>query len=64
MKSYSSWEIIEILREDGWYFVGCRGNHHFFEHPTKRGKISVPHPRKDTPIKTALSIFKQAGIKI
>ncbi len=62
MKSYSSWEIIEILRNDGWYEVGCEGDHHHFNHPTKPGKVTVSHPRKDMPVGTVKSIFRQAGI--
>lgn len=63
MKSYSSREIIKLLKEDGWYEVGCDGDHHQFKHPTKKGKVTLPHPKKNIPIKTQLSIFKQAGIK-
>ncbi len=35
MKSYSSREILEILKKDGWYEVGCDGDHHQFKHPSK-----------------------------
>ncbi|WP_418791711.1 type II toxin-antitoxin system HicA family toxin [Phosphitispora sp. TUW77] len=30
----------------------------------KKGLITVPHPNKDLPIKTAKSILKQAGLKL
>ncbi|ATW25551.1 type II toxin-antitoxin system HicA family toxin [Candidatus Formimonas warabiya] len=62
MKSYSSREIIKILEDDGWYEVGCVGDHHQFKHPTKPGRVTVTHPVKDIPIKTLKSIMKQAGI--
>jgi predicted RNA binding protein YcfA (HicA-like mRNA interferase family) len=39
------------------------GSHHQYKHPTKPGKVTVPHPRKDLPIGTARSILKQAGIQ-
>lgn len=63
MKSYSSKEVIEQLKNDGWYEVGCDGDHHQFKHPTKKGRVTVTHPRKDIPIGTLKSIEKQAGIK-
>lgn len=62
MKSYSSREVIKILIADGWCEVGCVGDHHHFKHPTKVGKVTVTHPRKDIPIKTLKSIEKQAGV--
>ncbi|MDD4587549.1 MAG: type II toxin-antitoxin system HicA family toxin [Heliobacteriaceae bacterium] len=64
MKSYSSREIIKILINDGWYHVNTVGDHHHFKHPTRSGKVTVTHPKKDVPLKTVLSIFGQAGIKI
>jgi predicted RNA binding protein YcfA (HicA-like mRNA interferase family) len=62
-KIFSSKEVIKTLEEDGWYLVRASGSHHPFKHPTKTGKVTIPHPRKDFPIKTVKSIFKQAGIK-
>ena len=62
MKSYSSREVIDILKNDGWYEVGCDGDHHQFKHPTKKGKVTITHPRKDFPIGTIKSISKQPGI--
>ena len=64
MKSYSSREIIQIIIENGWFYVNCVGDHHHFKHPTKKGKVTVTHPVKDVPIKTVKSIFKVAGIII
>lgn len=64
MKDYSSREIQKILIEDGWYEVGCVGDHHQFKHPTKTGKVTLTHPRKSIPIGTLKSIQNQAGIKL
>ena len=47
MKSYSSREVIKILKKDGWYEILCSGSHHQFKHPTKKGKVTVKHPDKD-----------------
>lgn len=64
MKKYSSREIIKILKSNGWYEVNCVGDHHQYKHPTKKGRVTVPHPKKDMPLGTQKSILKQAGIKI
>lgn len=63
MKSYSSREVIRILNEDGWYEVACVGDHHHFKHPTKKGRTTVTHPKKDIPIKTLKSIQNQSGVR-
>lgn len=60
-KSLSSREIIKMLEEDGWCFVGATGDHHHFKHPTKPGKATVTHPVKDMPLPTLRSIYRQAG---
>ena len=44
MKSYSSREIIKLLKADGWYEVNVTGSHHQFKHPTKKGRTTVKHP--------------------
>jgi predicted RNA binding protein YcfA (HicA-like mRNA interferase family) len=36
-------DIIRELEADGWYFVGASGSHHHFKHPTKPGKVTLPH---------------------
>lgn len=59
----NSREIIKILEKDGWYLIGVTGSHNHFKHPTKSGKVTVPHPKKDLPKGTVNSIRKQAGIK-
>lgn len=64
MKSYSSRELVKILLADGWYEVACVGDHHQYKHPSKKGKVTIPHPKKDLPKKTVKSIFKQAGIDL
>lgn len=61
--SYSSRDVIKMLEEDGWYFIRCRGDHHYFKHPAKPGKVTVPHPVKDLKKTVFGSIIKQAGLK-
>ena len=36
MKSYSSREVLRLLKNDGWYEVNCSGDHHQFKHPIKK----------------------------
>lgn len=58
----NSREIIKLLEKDGWVKCHQKGSHCQFKHPTKKGKVTVPHPKKDLPKKTVASIFKQAGL--
>lgn len=62
MKSYSSREVISLLKEDGWFEVKCVGDHHPLKHVLKPGKVTIPHPVKDIPIRTLYSISKQSGV--
>lgn len=61
-KSYSSREIIRILKDDGWIHKNTEGDHYHFVHPTKKGKVTVPHPKKGLKRRTTKSIFEQAGL--
>jgi len=60
---YSSEEVLQLLREDGWYDVDKEGSHLQLKHPTKPGKVTVIHPKKDLKKTTYFSILKQAGLK-
>jgi len=65
LKGYSSKQIIKILIKDGWYSYGkATGSHHAFKHTFKKGKVIVPHPKKNLPIGTLKSIERQAEIKL
>lgn len=63
MKSYSSREVIAMLKQDGWYLFNIVGSHHHFKHPTKKGKTTVKHQSKDIPPATLKSIAAQSGLK-
>ncbi|MBK8317125.1 MAG: type II toxin-antitoxin system HicA family toxin [Betaproteobacteria bacterium] len=58
-----SQKLIRMLEVDGWRQARVVGSHHHFKHPTKRGLVTVPHPKKDLPVGTVNSILKQAGLK-
>lgn len=60
----SSHEVLRKLKADGWYEVATRGSHLQMKHPTKPGRVTVPHPKKDLPVGTVKSIERQAGVKL
>jgi predicted RNA binding protein YcfA (HicA-like mRNA interferase family) len=55
----NSRDIIRRLEQEGFALVWVRGSHHRFKHPDGRN-VSVPHPRRDIPLGTVFSIYKQA----
>ena len=57
-------DIIRELKRAGWYEVSQAGSHKQFKHATRKGRVTVPHPKRDMPIGTLKSIEKQAGIKL
>jgi hypothetical protein len=59
----SSSDIIRLLIDDGWLLDSTKDSHHHFKHPEKKGKVTVPHPKKDLPLGTVNAILKQAGLK-
>jgi predicted RNA binding protein YcfA (HicA-like mRNA interferase family) len=62
--NHSSRDIIAVLLNDGWFLAGQTGSHRHFKHPTKPGKVTVPHPKQDLPLKTIKSIEKASGLKL
>ncbi|MGH7248797.1 MAG: type II toxin-antitoxin system HicA family toxin [Pseudomonadota bacterium] len=56
-------DVIRELEPDGWYFIGATASHHRFKHPTKPGKVTLQHPRKDLHPKTLKSIYRQAHLE-
>jgi predicted RNA binding protein YcfA (HicA-like mRNA interferase family) len=60
----TSREILAALKANGWYEVAQRGSHLQLKHPTKPGRITVPHPKRDIPIGTLRNIERQAGIRL
>ena len=57
----NSGKLIRMLKKDGWVHVATRGSHRQFTHPTKPGRVTVPHPTRDIPRGTVASIYRQAG---
>jgi predicted RNA binding protein YcfA (HicA-like mRNA interferase family) len=57
-------DVLRTMLADGWRRVAQKGSYVQLKHPTKPGRVTVPHPRRDMPIGTLRSIEKQAGIKL
>lgn len=59
----SSREVIKIITADGWYQIKANGgSHKQFKPPEKKGRVTVPDPKKDLCNETVKSIMKQAGL--
>lgn len=59
----SSRQIIRTLQQNGWVEVARVGSHVQLKHPSRPGRVTVPHPRKDLPTGTVKSIEKQSGLQ-
>jgi len=55
-------EIEKVLLKDGWVFKEAKGSHYQYVHPSKRGKVTVPHHPGDIAPIIVKSIFRQAGL--
>ncbi|MCK1338328.1 type II toxin-antitoxin system HicA family toxin [Bradyrhizobium sp. 38] len=60
----SSRDIISALHKDGWVQVAQKGSHVQFRHPSKKGRVTVPHPKRDIALGTLKSIEQQSGLKL
>jgi predicted RNA binding protein YcfA (HicA-like mRNA interferase family) len=60
----NSREIIRMLEQGGWVHVAAKGDHWQFKHEDRRGRVTVPNPKRDLPLGTLKSIEKQAGLKL
>lgn len=57
-------KLIKALELEGWHHVGTTGSHHHFKHPSKHGKVTVPHPVHDLPIGTVRQIYRLARLPL
>jgi predicted RNA binding protein YcfA (HicA-like mRNA interferase family) len=57
-------EVIRQIEAHGWRHVRTRGSHRQFNHPIKRGVVTVPgKPNDELAPGTLNNIWKQAGLK-
>lgn len=54
--------MLRDLQRDGWREKARRGSYLQLVHPTKPGKVTLPHPKKDLPLGTVRNIYRQAGL--
>lgn len=57
-------QIIKTLKAEGWFEVNRVGSHVQMKHPTKPGRVTVPHPKRDVAIGTLRSTENQFGITL
>jgi predicted RNA binding protein YcfA (HicA-like mRNA interferase family) len=60
----NSRKVISAIEQAGWVHVATSGDHWNFKHPTRPGRVTVPHPKRDLPIGTLGSIEKRSGVKL
>lgn len=60
--SKNSRQVIKVLNRKGWVFKNAVGSHNHYVHPELKGKVTVPHPKKDLGKKTFNNILSQMGI--
>jgi predicted RNA binding protein YcfA (HicA-like mRNA interferase family) len=57
----NSRDVIKRLEAEGWVLSHAKGSHYQFTHPSRPGRVTVPHPKKDLPIGTLRNIYRQLG---
>jgi len=57
-------DLLRIIKADGWRLIAQKGSHRQFKHPTKKGRVTVPHPVKDLPQYLVKSIAEQSGLAL
>jgi predicted RNA binding protein YcfA (HicA-like mRNA interferase family) len=60
----NSRDIIRAIKKAGWEHVATKGSHWQFRHPTRPGRVTVPHPKRDLPKGTLRSIERQSGVDL
>lgn len=56
----SSKEIISILEKNGFIFKSQKGSH--VKYVKGKFTVIIPHPRKEVPYGTLISIIRQSGL--
>lgn len=57
-------EVIQLLEDNGWHYIGTRGDHHKYYKEGARRPIIVPGKANDDLAQGTLqSILREAGLK-
>ncbi|MGX1691189.1 type II toxin-antitoxin system HicA family toxin [Brevundimonas naejangsanensis] len=60
-----SGDVISVLEANGWRRLPNRGGSHIqFKHPSRPGRVTVPHPKRDLKLGTLMSIERQSGLSL
>ena len=62
-----AFEVVKILKKNGWHEVHCVGSHHVFkhkDHPEKRIPFAYHRETEEIPKNKIRKMEKQFGIKI
>lgn len=59
----NSKELIKRVEKEGWELMSVTDSHHKFRHPGHKGRVIIPHPKKDFAIGILKNIYRQAGWK-
>lgn len=62
--SMNSRDVIRAIERAGWVHVAAKGDHWQFKHPTRPGRVTVVHPKRDLPIGTLRNIERQSGVSL
>jgi predicted RNA binding protein YcfA (HicA-like mRNA interferase family) len=57
----NSVKLIKQLKADGFVEISVRSGHHKLRDELTGCAVIVPHPKKELPMGTVQSIFRQAG---
>jgi len=62
MKRYKVIEVIDLLKKEGWHIDRWNGDHRQFNHPVKKGTVTVAgKPSVVLSQESLNNIWKQAG---
>lgn len=64
MRGITSRDILKVLKKMGWFEVNQVGSHKQFKHNSIKGRVTVPHPKKDIHQNTLKSILTQMHISL
>ena len=56
-------ELERLIVADGWIRCDVKGSHYQYRHPLKKGKATIPRHGGDIPLRVAISVLMQAGLK-
>lgn len=56
----NSQKLLKVLKEAGVEVVSVKGDHHKLRKGDRT--VILPHPKKDLPLGTVRSIYRQAGL--